>query len=84
MALRAAVVTIILLAGAPIASAEDCRQYPPGPVHFECVSRKNPRAGEKLERCRAEAAQMGLKPRGGANGGGRGMRPYVQACMLRR
>jgi|HubBroStandDraft_5_1064220.scaffolds.fasta_scaffold70919_2 hypothetical protein len=84
MVLRAAFVSIILLTAAPSARAEDCRQYPPGPMRFDCASRNNPRAGEKLERCRAEAMQMGLKPRGGAGGGGGGMKPYVQACMQRR
>jgi hypothetical protein len=66
------------------ANAQNCMQYPPGPARFECVSRNNPRAADKLDRCREEAAQMGLKPRGGAAGGGGGMRPYVQACIQRR
>jgi hypothetical protein len=84
MALRAMVVAVIFLTAVPNARADDCRQYPPGPVRFECVSRNHPGAEVKLERCREEAQQMGLKPRGGAGGGGGGMRPYVQACMQRR
>jgi hypothetical protein len=77
-------ITIALLAMASSASAQNCMQYPPGPVRFDCVSRNNPGAGAKLERCRQQGVQMGLKPRGGAGGRGGGLKEYVQACMQRR
>jgi hypothetical protein len=84
MKLTTVMIAAALVVMASSAHAEDCRQYPPGPTRFECATRNHPGVADKLERCKEEAAQMGLKPRGGAAGGGGGMRPYVQACMHRR
>jgi hypothetical protein len=75
--------TIALVATASSARAriaENTRR-----MRFECVSRINPQAGAKMERCKQEGLQMGLKPRGGAGGDGGGLRGHVQqACMRRR
>jgi hypothetical protein len=81
MFLRTTMVTITLLAMASAANAENCKQYPPGPNRFECVSRNHPGAADKLEPCKQEGLQMGLN---GRRGGGGGLRQYVQACMQQR
>jgi hypothetical protein len=81
--LRRILTTIALFIMASSANAQNCMQYPPGPARFECASRNNPGAEEKLDRCRQEGLQMGLKPRGGAGGGGGGLKEYVQSCMSR-
>ena len=61
------------------ASAEDCMKYPAGPFRLQCMSAKNPGVSAKLERCRQQALNAGLRP-----GGGGGMRGYVEACMRGR
>jgi hypothetical protein len=76
--------TMALPAMASSASAENCSQYPPGPMRFECVSRNNPQTGAKLERCNQDGVQMGLQPRGGGGGNGGGLKQYVQSCMQGR
>lgn len=60
--------------------AQNCMQYPKGPERFQCVSRAHPGGPAKLQRCKEEAEQMGL--RGGAGAAG-GLKQYVQACMHR-
>ena len=62
--------------------AEDCRMYPQGPERFACVSKKNPAAEGKLERCKQQALDMGLRPGGGMSNGP-ALKNYVQACMHR-
>lgn len=62
--------------------AEDCRIYPPGPQRFACASAKHPGLFAKRERCKRQAADIGVHP-------GRGMTGFtykedVVACMHRR
>jgi hypothetical protein len=80
--MRKTMITIALFAVTSGANAQNCGQYPPGSIRFDCVSRNHPGAGTKLDRRREEGRQTGLKPRGGAAGGG--LREYVQSCMSRR
>jgi hypothetical protein len=61
--------------------AEDCKQYPKGPERFSCMSRQNPGFTDKQERCKQEAAKMGLRDQNGP--GGNAMMGYVHACMNR-
>lgn len=80
------VFAVLLSLGLPTvaARAEDCRAYPPGPMRFACASRTHPGLIEKQERCQEEGRRMGLKPAGGLQGAGGGLKEYVQACMQRR
>jgi hypothetical protein len=79
--MRKTMITIALFAATLGANAQNCSQYSPGSIRFDCVSRNHPGAGAKLDRCREEGRQTGLKPRGAAGGG---LREYVQSCMSRR
>jgi len=62
--------------------AQNCMQLPQGPARFACVSKKNPAAEGKLEHCKQQALDMGLRPGTGMNNGP-ALRDYVQACMHR-
>jgi hypothetical protein len=68
----------VLLSSA--ANAQNCEQYNPGPQRFACLSAKNPWWIAKRERCKQEAANMGLRVRGG----GGALAGYMEACMKRR
>jgi hypothetical protein len=59
--------------------AEDCRQYPEGPVRHACVGR-NPVLAAKRERCKQEAENMGLTDQKGVVGA---LKNYVAGCMKR-
>jgi hypothetical protein len=64
------------------ASAEDCQMYPQGPERFACVTKKNPATEGKLQRCKQQALDMGLRPGAGMSNGP-ALKNYVQACMHR-
>ena len=73
---------IALSAFSTIAMAQNCMQLPQGPERFACVSKKNPAAEGKLERCKQRAQDMGLSPGTGMSRGP-AFKDYVQACMHR-
>lgn len=77
--MKYALVCFALLASSDV-HAQNCRMYPPGPQRFACASEQHPALVQKRERCRQEAAQMGLAQGPAA----KGLRDYVMACMQRR
>jgi hypothetical protein len=62
--------------------AQNCRQYPVGPARFSCLSSKNPTLEPKLQRCKQQAYDMGLRPGVGRSNGPM-FKGYVHACMHR-
>jgi hypothetical protein len=56
--------TIALVATASSARAENCGEYPLGRMRFECLSRNNPEAGAKMERCKQEGYRWDLSHEG--------------------
>lgn len=82
MSMRTMVVAMALYAAASAAHAENCKQYPPGPFRFDCVSRNHPGLLAKRERCKQQAYDMGLRPGIGMSNGP-AFKGYVQSCMRR-
>jgi hypothetical protein len=50
------------------AHAQNCMMYPPGPQRFACASEQHPGLIQKRERCRQQAAEMGLSSGSGKQG----------------
>jgi hypothetical protein len=81
-AIKSLAAAIVLSVFSTISMAQNCMQLPQGPARFACVSKKNPAAEGKLERCKQQALDMGLRP-GAGQGNGSALKDYVQACMHR-
>ena len=81
-AMKAIAAAIALSALSTMSMAQNCMQLPQGPARFACVSKKNPAAEGKLERCKQQALDMGLRPGAGMSNGP-ALKNYVQACMHR-
>lgn len=81
-AIRSIAATIVLSAFSTASMAQNCMQLPEGPARFACMSSKNPELGRKLERCKQQAYDMGLRP-GTGRSNGPVFKGYVQACMRR-
>jgi len=60
------------------AAAQSCASYAPGSSRFACLSAKNPGLIAKRERCKEEAARMGIRLEKRS-----GLKDYVIACMQR-
>ena len=71
----------IFLAVCSGASAQNCKELPPGPARFECASRTHPGLIAKRERCRQEGLQAGIKS-GSTDRGN--LKQFVMSCMQRR
>jgi hypothetical protein len=75
---------VALSASAPLAVAEDCRAFPPGPDRRACVRREHPEQFQaKLEHCKQLASERGFTGGGGSKRPG-GMKDFVQACVQGR
>jgi hypothetical protein len=81
-AMKSIAAAIALSAFSTMSMAQNCMQLPQGPARFACVSKKNPAAEGKLERCKQQALDMGLRPGPGMSNGP-ALKNYVQACMHR-
>ena len=79
MSVRTTIMALLVCAMSPVAHAEDCRQYPHGPVRFECANRNHPGHQMRHEQCREQGLQMGLKNKGE----GHALKAFVHACMHR-
>jgi hypothetical protein len=73
-------IAVSIVIGSTSAQAQNCMQYPPGPLRHQCAAANNPRFEAKMERCKDEARAMGLS----VGKGDPGLKEYVQACMHRR
>jgi hypothetical protein len=81
-AMKSIAAAIALSTLSTMSTAQNCMQLPQGPERFACVSKKNPAAEGKLERCKQQALGSGLRP-GAGMGNGPALRDYVQSCMHR-
>lgn len=61
--------TIILSAFSTASMAQNRMQLPEGPARLACMSSKNPELGRKLERCKQQAYDIGLRPGSGRSNG---------------
>lgn len=73
-------IAVSLVLGSSSAQAQNCAQYPPGPLRRQCAAANHPGFEGKLERCKDEARSMGLTK----SAGDPAIKEYVQACMHRR
>ena len=78
--LRKLIAVSLVLGSSTSAQAQNCRQYPQGPLRRQCAAANNPRFEAKLEGCKDEARGMGLHA---GKGDAVALRGYVQACMHR-
>lgn len=67
----------MFLALQSFAQAQGCKGIPPGPQKMACIQ-KNPQLSSRLEACKNEGRQSGLKP--GKSGG---LPEFVKGCMQR-